>query len=750
MIDALDPAASPGESDDAKRARVNANAHKMQAAGASPDEIEHYVRDVEGLKPVGAAPPDPRTTRHDGTPFVNAPADTSESGAEAARGRVQQALQGATFGFGDELTAGARAVLPEKLGGTKGFDYSGALADERQSLKQYQANHPVESKVLGIASSIPSVIATGGMGELASGAGVGAKVMSAAKLGALYGGVQGVGEGEGTGGRLLGGAVGAGLGGAMGAATVPAMGAIGGLGKALHVPQAASWLMGKAASGADMLPAPETANLLRQGANSVGPKGAAGGLLGERVGIDNAAGYTPPTRASGPGAVPYMPINDMGPATTSLAENIAQRRREGGGIIANAVQDRQAQMRPSVTSALEAGTGQSADDGMGGVQRMVSAQKAQSGTNYQAARDATADVDASSPTLDQVRATPSGKIAYGWAMAKQGNTGRLLPGPDVVPPAPPGVDPAKWAAAAKASGASEPGEPLPTPETLHLMKQRLAKMARLDATDEASGALATDAQSNLNLWGKIRNEMPDIWKDADAAHSAAMGVQEQNTAGRRIFNTPLNPNANARNAVAKSLPGVQQAAQAASPEGQQAFQQGAATAAHSLNAQMPLNATSPAPTFARNPLRVQQLASAFPSPADADQFQRVVGDWNDMGKQSTRLLGGSQTFERSAEEGARSQASVGAIGQLLRGNLGSAAQTAMQGVSKASQGAARDALDAEVARMLTSPNANTMTEAEATYRLRSAVAAALHGGTASVAGANHPSHNPLSYLDMLQ
>jgi hypothetical protein len=140
----------------------------------------------------------------------------AETGAERARGAVQSTLQGLTFGFGDELTAGARAILPEALGGTKGFDYSGAVKEERGALKNYRNHHLWESIALELAGGALPTIAVPGL-----------RTLSPTKGGAVVGGISGAGNAEGgleerAKGAAFGAAAGAGTGALLSHVAAPA------------------------------------------------------------------------------------------------------------------------------------------------------------------------------------------------------------------------------------------------------------------------------------------------------------------------------------------------------------------------------------------------------------------------------------------------------------------------------------------------------------------------------------------------
>lgn len=149
-------------------------------------------------------------------------------------GGASAALQGLTFGFGDELTAFMRS----RLGNTS---YDQALAQERANLAQYRDQNPGRALAFEVAGSLPTTAAAmalapvtgGGSGAAAAAnaarvAATSGRAMQAARsgaaAGAATGAVQGFGEGEGGAGERLSSATGGGMlgglaGGALGAVT---------------------------------------------------------------------------------------------------------------------------------------------------------------------------------------------------------------------------------------------------------------------------------------------------------------------------------------------------------------------------------------------------------------------------------------------------------------------------------------------------------------------------------------------------
>ncbi|WKV16950.1 hypothetical protein [Microcystis phage MJing1] len=141
----------------------------------------------------------------------------AQAGRAALPGGVATALQGATFGFGDEMVAGIRSLF--------GTPYRQALAEERANVAQYRDQNPVLATGLEIAGSVPTLLLPGvgvagqaGRVAAAGGSRLAQAARTGASLGARQGALQGVGDAEGgVGAMAAGAAVGAGVGAGVGA-----------------------------------------------------------------------------------------------------------------------------------------------------------------------------------------------------------------------------------------------------------------------------------------------------------------------------------------------------------------------------------------------------------------------------------------------------------------------------------------------------------------------------------------------------
>lgn len=160
-------------------------------------------------------------------PVQDTPAPVAEapkpSGINPVSGAIDQALQGATFGFSDELIGGARAAMESGVNLVRGQDanfgenYTKARDYERQRLKDFEAEHPVVATASniagGLAGAAPAAAAVKGAGLLGG-------IARGAGIGAGYGALGGIGAGEGgvedhinsaLSGAVIGGGVGAAL-----------------------------------------------------------------------------------------------------------------------------------------------------------------------------------------------------------------------------------------------------------------------------------------------------------------------------------------------------------------------------------------------------------------------------------------------------------------------------------------------------------------------------------------------------------
>jgi hypothetical protein len=136
----------------------------------------------------------------------------------------REVLQGLSFGFGDEMTAGINAGIDMLTkGGSYGENYSRNVEAERAALARNRQEFPVQSVASNIAGGLPLALVPGL--NAAKATTTGRAILNGAKAGAATGALAGFGAGEGgVTERLPGAAAGGAVGGLFGGA-IPAVGA---------------------------------------------------------------------------------------------------------------------------------------------------------------------------------------------------------------------------------------------------------------------------------------------------------------------------------------------------------------------------------------------------------------------------------------------------------------------------------------------------------------------------------------------
>lgn len=104
--------------------------------------------------------------------------------------------QGAAFGFGDEIAAGARSLI-----GGEGYDE--ALKDERAKVKQFEDENPVVSTIGEIGGSFATPGVGLALGSIKPAASVLGKIAQGATIGAGLGGAYGFASSEGGDGDIV-------------------------------------------------------------------------------------------------------------------------------------------------------------------------------------------------------------------------------------------------------------------------------------------------------------------------------------------------------------------------------------------------------------------------------------------------------------------------------------------------------------------------------------------------------------------
>lgn len=124
-----------------------------------------------------------------------------------AEGMARAALQGVTFGFGDEAVAGAAAALDPLVqgsGGTFPERYEQYVGRERGQLDRFREQSPVTAYGTEIAGAVPTaLLPMGALGRAAQTGSLSTRAAAGGTIAAGQGGVYGFGTGEGSAGERL-------------------------------------------------------------------------------------------------------------------------------------------------------------------------------------------------------------------------------------------------------------------------------------------------------------------------------------------------------------------------------------------------------------------------------------------------------------------------------------------------------------------------------------------------------------------
>jgi len=278
----------------------------------------------------------------------------------AAEGMTRGALQGATFGLGDEIVAAGAATIDPYTGndgGTWDERYTQRLGNERRKLAGFRSDSPVLAYGSEIAGAIPTaaVIPLGALGRAAQAGPIAQRIASGATIGGLMGGAAGFGAGEGEGGRAKSAAEGAAIGGIVGGA-VPAV-----------------------TAGVENIAARVAYN---QGGRDMGLDPTAARVLGRVMSADDALTGAGSQRLQniGPGAM----MADAGPTARTALDTTVQRSGEASRIARDAIENRAAQAGQRIGEVLDDALGPAA--GIKSTERAIrTGSAAARGTAYDAA-----------------------------------------------------------------------------------------------------------------------------------------------------------------------------------------------------------------------------------------------------------------------------------------------------------------------------------------------------------------------------
>lgn len=163
---------------------VKSNISKMIDQNAPESDIDRYI-ELEGY------------TLDDIRNYKNS---TKKEDIDRVEAALRTGYQGATFGFGDEITAAGRVLGAKALGSDDSFKdlYKLAKGEEREKLKQAEEKYPVQSFATeltgGLITGVPGIAKINPF----SGSGAITKKLSSvgnlASKGAVAGGIAGLGE----------------------------------------------------------------------------------------------------------------------------------------------------------------------------------------------------------------------------------------------------------------------------------------------------------------------------------------------------------------------------------------------------------------------------------------------------------------------------------------------------------------------------------------------------------------------------
>lgn len=148
-----------------------------------PDNTPEAVINRFTAQKMGAAAP--------ATAPAARPTPAAPRPAPFSTGAGSQALQGLTFGFGDELVAGARSAMGQG-------NYEDLVKSEREALRKYGEEHPVISTAAEIAGGVAPAIVTGGASLIPAARSV-AKTLGPKAAALIFGKAPTIGRMAGTG-----------------------------------------------------------------------------------------------------------------------------------------------------------------------------------------------------------------------------------------------------------------------------------------------------------------------------------------------------------------------------------------------------------------------------------------------------------------------------------------------------------------------------------------------------------------------
>lgn len=534
--------------------------------------------------------------------------DTLKTGRLDALGRG--ALQGLTFGFGDEVVAAIRPYLHE------GETYDSALKDQRDALAQARQDRPGYAYGGEIAGGVATGIATG--------AGFGANsptLIGRAGGGALTGAAQGAvyGAGTGEGGakeRAINAAKSAAIGGAIGAAAPVAIAG--------------------ARAGARAVANP-IRSLFNMGSENQASSAIAKMLA--RSGMSQAEVDAALKAAASEGQPEFALADALGAPGQRALSGVARQPGEANAIVTEALTKRQGgqgdRLGSFVADALDA-----PDTAAQRTANLTAARGAAADTAYSAARGNAAPVDvrgALSAIDDRIGGMSGSGVAGDSIDAKLASyRGRLSANPETLK-------------------AGETARELSDFDRVLGVKQQIS--------DDIGAAVRAGRNNEARELGKVMRELDSALEEASPSYRTAN--DEFAKASRTIGQIDAGKAAaSPRVRASDTVP----AFNALTPEQQAAFRSG-----YSDPVLAKIEAAAPGVNKAR-PLLNEKTSTELGAMAnDPALLARRVGRENTMFETTNRALGGSKTADNLADIGDAKANSASAIINLLTGRWGAAA-----------------------------------------------------------------------------
>ena len=576
--------------------------------------------------------------------LANARRRAEEAGGgerDSLLGKVDSAVRGAadvlSFGLADEAAAGADALLNPLLGtGQQGETISDRYAKNLASQRATDRADAEERGGYRLAGQLAGGI-TGGAGlakaglspaagAIQRGAGLGRVAVTSAGEGAVLGGAQGFGSGEGgIGNRLSSAAGGAALGGAVGGSVPLAVSGISAATKPIVAP-IASRIM------------PD-----RYAGRALAEAGRRAGMMPGDVARDLEA-----ARAAGQDV--FTVADALGNSGQRMLSTAARNPHDERQALAEFLQSRQAGQGRRVTGAL-ADAFEAPDTAAQRAATLTAARDTAADAGYSAARSAagTVDITPAIAKIDEVLAP--------------GATGVLSPRSNI-------ADDSVEAVLNRVRRAL-------TDDKSNLSDFNAILRAKMDVDDMIGRATRAGAGNQARLLTGVKQEIDRALEAASAPYASARNAFREGS--REIEAVDTGRQAAMRGRPADTIP----AFQAMTPGQQAAFRAGyadplieaAQSAAAGTNKARPLISDATAAEF-----------PAFAAPGQADLLGQRLAREARMFETGQAALGGSRTADNLADAADMAQFDPSVVSQLARGNIVGALMSAASSVGNNAKG----------------------------------------------------------------